>query len=138
MIINNPHVKQQINVLNFYTCYWFLHPNFEITTINYVVQYFSNHDRIKYGLPVCNCMNDQLQNYCLGEESKYNFDDGLMVSSLKGNYCSVNLFFFSRKSNKIAIQNLPVHIKRDEVEALVSGLGNLVRCEQGECNSNYD
>ncbi|XP_052682204.1 insulin-like growth factor 2 mRNA-binding protein 2 isoform X2 [Crassostrea angulata] len=36
-----------------------------------------------------------------------------------------------RKSNKIAIQNLPVHIKRDEVEALVSGLGNLVRCEQG-------
>lgn len=118
-----------IPVTGFYT---------QITTINYVVQYFSNHDRIKYGLPVCNCMNDQLQNFCLGEESKYNFDDGLMVSSLKGNYCSVNLFFFCRKSNKIAIQNLPVHIKRDEVEALVSGLGNLVRCEQGECNSNYD
>nr|XP_022305782.1 insulin-like growth factor 2 mRNA-binding protein 2 isoform X1 [Crassostrea virginica] len=36
-----------------------------------------------------------------------------------------------RKGNKIQIQNLPVHIKRDEVEALVSGLGNLVRCEQG-------
>ncbi|XP_061186092.1 insulin-like growth factor 2 mRNA-binding protein 2 isoform X2 [Saccostrea echinata] len=35
------------------------------------------------------------------------------------------------KNNKIQIQNLPVHIKRDEVEALVSGLGNLLRCEQG-------
>lgn len=86
---------------------------------------------------MCCCMHDQLRNYCLGNESKYNFDDGLLVSSEKKIYVLLN-FLFWRKSNKIAIQNLPVHIKRDEVEALVSGLGNLVRCEQGECNSNYD
>lgn len=42
---------------------------------------------------------------------------------------------YSRKSNKIQIQNLPVHIKRDEVEALVSGLGSLLRCEQGKLQS---
>lgn len=78
---------------------------------------------------MCSCVYDEFRNYCLGKESKYNFDDGFMVFFLKGNYCFVNLFFFCRKSNKIVIQNFFVYIKRDEVEVLVFGLGNLVRCE---------
>ncbi|XP_048754622.2 insulin-like growth factor 2 mRNA-binding protein 2 isoform X2 [Ostrea edulis] len=58
-------------------------------------------------------------------------DYNLLGSTMQVEASTSRRRYHDEKSNKIQIQNLPVHIKRDEVEALVSGLGSLLRCEQG-------